>query len=248
MRYTYFLLLAVILFVGCKEDKITESVVSMKINFVYGSEPLAYHQEYLYETDKKIKLELVKFYISKPAFRNESGNWIPTPTEYFLVELDKPIMDLGTIPAAKYSAFRFGVGVDNSRNVETDPEAIMPTDYPNDHPLNFAADMWWGWSSGYIFSKIEGRIDVNNNGSYVDMEDKTISYHPGVADLYRSVELNKTYDIKDEIQQLEITLDMVKLFQGVKFVQYPVAHPNGTASPEYNSAKILMDNFPYSFE
>lgn len=249
MGYRYFLVVlgAVLLNSGCKE-KITESNVSMKVNFMYGSEPLVYDQEYIFETDKKIKIELIKFYVSKPAFRNESGNWISSPTEYFLVELDKPIMDFGVMPTGKYSALRFGVGVDNSRNIETDPEAIPATDYPTDHPLNYAADMYWGWSSGYIFAKVEGRIDVNNNGSYSDIDDKAISYHPGVAELYRSVEFEKSFNIDDEIEQPEITLDLVKLFQGVKFVQHPVAHPNGTASPEYIYAKDMMDNFPVSFE
>lgn len=238
---------AVMLSSACKE-KNTESDVQVKVNFKYGTEPLVYDQEYSYDTDKKIKVELVKFYVSKPALRNEKGDWISTPTEYFLVALDKPTLNLGKMPVGNYSAIQFGIGVDDSRNTQSDPQAIPATDYPVDHPLNAAADMWWGWDPGYIFAKVEGRIDVNNNGSYSDMEDKVFSYHPGVSNLYRSVELNKTIKLTTNAEEIVLTLDLVKLFDGVKFIDQPVAHPNGVGTPEYVAAKYLMDNFPESFE
>jgi len=252
MGYKYYsvLIATVLLFaVGCKPEATEQpSDLSIKVDFTYGNQPLVYGQEYVYDTDKKIKFELVKFYVSKPELKNSEGNWVPFSTEYFLVDLAHPTMQAGKIKKGTYSALQFGVGVDNSRNIQSDPNAIPATDYPTDHPLNFAADMYWGWSSGYIFSKIEGRIDVDNNGSYSDMEDKAFSYHPGVPELYRSVMLEKSFVVDADVSQQTILLDMVKLIDAVKLIQHPTAHPNGTSSPEYNYALPLVNNFRSAFE
>jgi len=235
---------------GCKEKEpeITESEVTMKINFRYGSQPLVYDQEYTYDTDKKIKIELVKFYISKPALRNAAGDWVPFGSEYFLVDLGHPTFSAGKMPVGNYSAIRFGVGVDNSRNIQSDPQAIPATDYPNDHPLNAASDMYWSWATGYIFVKVEGRIDANNNGSYIDVEDKTVSYHPGVPELFRSIQLEKSITVGSEAVQPELTLNVEALFTGIDLIARPYAHPNGVNHPEYGNAVQMMDQFQTAFE
>lgn len=234
---------------GCKEDeKLTESEVTMKVNFNYGSEAVAYNQIFEYDTDKKIKFELIRFYVSRPAFEDEAGLLVASPTEYFLVDLPNPTMEMGKIPVGTYSSVSFGVGVDNSRNIQTDPQAIPATDYPTDHPLNYAQDMYWGWATGYIFAKVEGRIDADNNGSFADANDKAFSYHPGVAELYRNVVVEKTFSFDEKTEQAEITLDLLKLLANVNLIDHPVAHPNTTTHPEYNFAQRMMDNFPTSFE
>lgn len=252
MRTGYFsvlmLMILALSYSGCKEKETeTGQDVSVKVNFRYGSQPLAYGQEYIYDTDKRIKIELAKFYVSKPALRNAAGEWIALDPAYYLVDLNHPVMQAGKLAKGTYTALRFGVGVDNSRNIQTDPKAIPATDYPTDHPLNAASDMYWSWATGYIFVKIEGRIDADNNGSYIDPEDKTVSYHPGVADLYREILLEKTFTV-DGPTVLEISLDVEKLFTNINLLQNPYAHPNSTSHPEYNAAARMMDNFSSAVE
>lgn len=235
---------------GCKkkEDEKTETAMTMKIDFRYGSQTLVYGQEYTYDTDKKIKIELIKFYVSRPALKNAAGDWVPFDTEYFLVDLEHPVLDAGKFPQDTYTGLKFGVGVDNSRNTQTDPKAIPATDYPTDHPLNAAADMWWSWATGYIFLKFEGRIDANNNGSYIDSEDKTVSYHPGVSDLYRAITLDKSITVGSEASQMTLQMDLEKLIAGLMLINRPYAHPNSTSHPEYSSAEAMMNNFQSAFE
>lgn len=254
MRFRYFPMLlmgTLLLGAGCKEkdpDGPTETDVTMNVNFRYGTQTLVYGQEYTYDTDKKIKIELVKFYVSKPALRNSAGESVPFDTDYFLVDVDHPKLAAGKFPKDTYTALQFGVGVDNSRNIETDPQAIPATDYPTDHPLNAGADMWWGWATGYIFVKVEGRIDADNNGSYVDVDDKTISYHPGVSDLYRSILLEKTIAVEGETAEFGVSLDVEKLFTNIDLITHPYSHPNSTDHPEYSFSVRMMDNFPTAFE
>ena len=252
MRFGYFSVLVMsvaVLAFGCKDkDDSNETKVSMKVNFRYGTQALVYDQEYVYETDKKIKIELVKFYVSKPALRNAAGEWVAFDTDCFLVDLDHPTMDAGTFPKGTYTGIQLGIGVDNSRNIQTDPNAKPATDYPNDHPLNAASDMWWGWASGYIFVKVEGRIDANNNGSYIDTEDKTVSYHPGVSDLYRTVTLEKSITFDSETATPEITLDVEKLFTNLDLLAHPYSHPNTQGDADYVTSGRMMDNFQSAFE
>lgn len=237
----------VLLAFGCKDEE-QQSNVSATVDFVYGTEQLVYNQEYTYDTDKRIKFELIKFYVSLPQLQNENGKWVSSQTSYYLVDLLHPTMSLGTFPVGNYTAFRFGVGVDDSRNTETDPQAIPATDYPVDHPLNAAADMWWSWASGYIFVKLEGRIDVDNNGSYIDAGDKAFSYHPGVAELFRTINLPKTIQLQAGNQETGFRFDVEKLINGVKLIDQPVAHANGVGTTEYLAAEDLMDNFQAAFE
>lgn len=234
---------------GCKEENEPEGTdFSLKMNFKYGSQNLVYGQEYDYGTDSKIKIELVRFYVSLPELQTADGNWVPFPNAYFIFQPDNAVFQAGKMPEGNYTALRFGLGVDNSRNVETDPDAIPATDYPLDSPLNAANDMYWTWATGYIFVKVEGRIDANGNGSYADLDDKIISYHPGVAELYRTVSLSKNINIGNEATQAELTLDVAKLFENVDLLQYPFAHPLNADHPEFATARRMMDSFVTAFE
>lgn len=82
-----------------------------------------------------------------------------------------------------YSGFDslwFNVGVPETLN-HADP--TLPA---ADSPLNIANvdGMHWGWNPGYIFVKIEGRIDTLADG--VENFDKTFSYHLGGDTLFRT--------------------------------------------------------------
>ncbi|MCG9911603.1 MAG: hypothetical protein MH137_09920 [Flavobacteriales bacterium] len=241
-----FLLMSAVLF-SCKEKE-EGTPVTLKFNFKYGGQPLVYDQEYSYDTDKTIKIELVKFYFSNPSLVSESGETVKFSDDYYLVELDKNIIQAGRFPLGNYTALNFGLGVDNTRNVETDPQAIPATDYPNDHPLNASFDMWWTWATGYIFVKVEGRIDANGNGIYTDLEDKTISYHPGVSELYRTVSVNKSFTVMGDDTQFDITLNVEKMFDEVDLLTFPYAHPNSVDHPEYTYANRMMNGFVNAFE
>lgn len=244
-------LLAVILvsvgFWGCKKDS-PGTDVTVKFNFRYGPSPLSYGQEYPYADGQFIKIELVKFYVSLPALRNEAGEWVPFEEQYFLVDLENPVMHAGKFSEGVYTAMQLGIGVDNSRNVQTDPQAIPATDYPTDHPLNAAADMWWGWAAGYIFVKLEGRIDADGNGLYSDIEDKAVSYHPGVSELYRTVTVSRPFAVSGKNTQLELNLDVRRLIHNVDLLEHPAAHPMNPGHGDFPFARRMMDNFPDAIE
>ena len=76
-----------------------------------------------------------------------------------------------TVPAGKYKGVRFGIGVPEERN------HVDPTDFPADHPLSVSQGMHWNWTSGYIFVKMDGRIDSSAAGT--GPLTQGIAYHTG---------------------------------------------------------------------
>lgn len=231
---------------GCKKET-SSPEVTLRFNFTFGTQPLQYNQEYPLE-GKTIKLELIKFYVAMPALRKATGEWVSFFDSYHLVDLDHPVIRAGQLPQGDYTAFRFGIGVDSTRNIQTDPLAIPATDYPTDHPLNASADMWWGWATGYIFIKIEGRMDTNGNGTYSDIEDKAISYHPGVSALYTPLLVNKSFAVSGDGTELTIQVDLEKLLFNLDLLNNPFSHPNSENHPEYPFSRRMMDNFPYAVQ
>jgi hypothetical protein len=245
-RWLSFLFCVIIFSASCKKES-TSSEVNVRFDFTFGTQPMQYDRGYPLE-GKTIKLELIKFYVSMPALRKTSGEWVSFIDCYHLVDLDNPVIRAGELPQGDYTAFKLGIGVDSTRNIQTDPLAIPATDYPTDHPLNASADMWWGWATGYIFVKLEGRMDANGNGTYSDIEDKAISYHPGVSALYTPILVNKTFSVSGESTELRIQVDIEKLLFNLDLLNNPFSHPNNVNHPEYPYARRMMDNFPYAFQ
>jgi hypothetical protein len=245
-RWISFLFFLLFFSTGCKREA-PSSDVTLRFNFTFGTQPLQYNQAYPFQ-GKTIKFELIKFYVAMPALQKASGEWVSFFDFYHLVDLDHPVIRAGRLPEGDYTAFHFGVGVDSLRNTQADPLAIPATDYPTDHPLNAAADMWWGWATGYIFVKLEGRIDANGNGTYSDIEDKAISYHPGVSELYTSIVINRMFSVSGENTELVIHVDAEKLLFDLNLLDYPFAHPNSVNHPEYPYAERMMANFPYAIQ
>lgn len=85
-----------------------------------------------------------------------------------------------------YDSIRFNIGVPETIN-HADP--TLPS---SNSPLNIsnAAGMHWGWNPGYIFVKVEGKIDTLNDG--VANFDKSFSFHLGGDSLFR---LTPTYKL-----------------------------------------------------
>jgi hypothetical protein len=64
----------------------------------------------------------------------------------------------------------------------TDDTNFDEASFPIDHPLSIYNNMYWSWATGYIFSKIEGKIDTSQ------AQDQTPTYtwfyHSGMDTCY----------------------------------------------------------------
>lgn len=134
-----------------------------------------------------------------------------------------------------YDALSFGIGVKPALNGMTDPD-FNEAQFPIDHPLSIYNNMYWSWATGYIFSKMEGKIDTSAGQNQTPTY--TWFYHTGMDTLYSArkfenlnitVEKGKTSIVKFGLEFNTIfvegsdTLDMVENYFTHTTDNYPVA-------------------------
>ncbi len=193
---------------SCRDDDgPLEQTTSMELAFAptYGGDPVAQDIVFPYD-DYSIKFSQVDFYISDVVLLKED-----TEEEVELIELDfidlsegETIISTRKVPIGTYSGIRIGIGVtaDQNRLSPTDP------DISSNSPLSKSSHYWENWES-YIFTKIEGSIDVDGDSFF----EKNFAYHTGSDDLYRTKTLVKDITLNiDNTMKLNFNLDLKRIF------------------------------------
>ena len=158
-RYSIFITLAVLF--ACNDDEVTpppseQIALNVTIQPYFGANTLQLDQ--IVTTPEGYDIQFTEF---KCYFSSISGATKPL--------FDAALFDYrerGTVLFNGYgnpddfknlSGF---LGVDSAYNHD-DPSA-----FPNDNPLNImiANDMHWDWNPGYIFLKVEAKVDTLNDG------------------------------------------------------------------------------------
>jgi hypothetical protein len=88
---------------------------------------------------------------------------------------------------------------------------LDPSAFPNESPLNIsnAGPMHWGWSSGYIFMNLEGKVDTIPDG--VVNTDLSFSFHIGTDPYLQYLQFNNVnwQDIGNNTKQFKLKLDLL---------------------------------------
>ena len=127
-----------------------------------------------------------------------------------------------------------GYGVKPSEN------AKKPQDFPAGHPFNKELEYWAGWKS-YIFNKIEGQGDGNNDGQ----PDIFLIYHCGSDKVYREYAFDKNITV-DGSGKATVIFDLKKLFNADnQWLDMRVDDNQFTSNNATDTrvAAILMNNF-----
>lgn len=155
-------------------DKGTVGTTQMKFENYVGAAPLVLQsfgmpsQEYPYvnANGDSFNVSLYKYYISNVRFVKEGGGEYVEAESYHLVNQAEPSslsFKVNSIPEGKYTAVKFLLGVDSTRNVSGAQTGDLD-------PLK---DMFWTWNSGYIMAKVEGKSPQSTR------PDKSIIFHLG---------------------------------------------------------------------
>jgi len=113
-----------------------------------------------------------------------------------------------SVPTGTYKALKVGLGVPKELNKDQDP-----SQYPDTHPLSVVGSqgMFWHWNTGYIFTKYEGKSDLEgvDGNPLAD----SFAFHIGEDLLLREKTFEKELKVRGG-QTLELTLeiDCYKLF------------------------------------
>lgn len=185
-----FLLVNLISFSSCQKDESVEvtepekTTGTVEIRFIptMNGEAFNLNQNFIGPNGLRMKYETFKFYLSD--FQLQSTTSVLGSSEISLIDfsLNDNSISIEANPGT-ITNISFGLGVKKSLNGTDDPN-FNPAAYSNNHPLSIYNGMYWTWASGYIFSKLEGRIDT----SALQNQDPNYSffYHSGKDTVYSS--------------------------------------------------------------
>lgn len=242
MNSKYFPLVFLVFLLSCAKDKtppidpVSESpVLNFKFHHKAGTAAFSFDAIHTDDFGTKFKFTRASIYISRPTFLGHT----PTDTvfksdTYMLVTPAQGLYAIGDVVAGHYHEMTFGIGVDSVAN-HSDPAT-----YPPSHALAYQnPSTHWNWSSGYIFTILEGKYDGDNNG-VIDGTDPTFSYHIGTNPLYRKQpHLIVHSDIADDnTYTFEFSIDYLKFLDGIDIKTEDVTH----SLTNFSLAKKIADN------
>lgn len=158
MQKSILIILSVCLIWGCKKDPKTvvdehthtTNSIDFNITNVAGNVPLALNtQTYINANQDTFSVSMFRYYISNIKLFRLDGFIFVEPESYRLMlqeDTSTCKFTIKDVPLGDYIGMEFVIGVDSLRNCDGAQTGALD-------PVN---DMYWGWSQGYIFAKMEG--------------------------------------------------------------------------------------------
>ena len=182
---------------------------TLNIKLEYDGKPLIMLDEIAYPDGRKMLISRFSFYISDLAFDNEAVSVVELESEY--INLSETHFDetsasngyeLSFIETAVDDAdiITFNLGLTEAQNNTT------PGDHSARDPLALSGEYWPSWES-YIFTKIEGKLDFDNDGIIGD--DENFVLHLGSSELRREV----SFPIASPNETIQLIIDAKDVFQ-----------------------------------
>ncbi len=236
---------------GCKKEEeiVVEPPISsggsgsmtIDLKAMFGDSVLELNtgEQYTTANGDQVDVSMFKFYISNIVLTKASGEtWAQSESYYLCNAADLSTMrfTIPNVPTGEYNQISFMIGVDSLRNVSgTQAGALDP-----------ANNMFWTWSSGYIFMKFEGNSPQSTSGG------NNVTYHiGGYAGANRgqrmvSLPLTTTTALVTEstTPQIFLEADAGELFESPNTVN--IATLSFAMSVNANS-KMIADNYANMF-
>ncbi|MDX1911253.1 MAG: MbnP family protein [Saprospiraceae bacterium] len=233
-------------FSACEKNHTHESGVPFTISYkaTYDGEQLTKYKNYPYGT-AAYPLQFSRFstYLSDIELIKADGSthrlteieWVEFTPDNASTDLSAiPAITYNNVPEGEYTGIRIGYGVKPSLN------AKVPADFSGNHPLARELEYWSGWDS-YIFNKIEGQGDADNNGAF----DHFLLFHCGSDAVYKVYEFSLPIHVHAGHPGLNVTFDLKKLFILADGSWYDIVTNHATSNNpnDISVALVLMNNF-----
>jgi len=138
---------------GCKKETPEDAPAgsfALEFETVAGPDPLVLNTATFTKADgQTYKVTKFKYLLSNVKLLRADGTSYAVPDSYYLIDAEKPASShvvIGKVPLGTYSGLSFVVGVDVAHN----NAAFQVGD------LNHSNDMYWEWSTEYVFLKMAG--------------------------------------------------------------------------------------------
>jgi hypothetical protein len=247
MNKFIYLFIFLLFITSCKDESIQKDSGTLTLLFKlkYGEKDLVMFDSYYYPvTNQKLIFNKFSFYLSDLELKSSIGytkyldidylnltNAFSTPAtsaKGFAYKIE----DIGV---GAYSSIKFNLGVPKINNDKT------PASYSSSNILSNQSEYWIDWKS-YIFTRTEGQIDLDNDGS----TETGLALHTGGNAALRTIEfpISKTLD-KDGNITLEVVIDLKKQFGENKI--YDIENdPQIHSATQVTQVKELIDNLSKS--
>ena len=226
---------------SCKEDPVKtvpDPMDELKVTIqpTFGSTALQLDQTVYTNEGYAIQFTDIRFYLT--SLKNSSGKQL---TQAALFDYRNNGTALFNAPGkpADFPSLSGYFGVDSSLNHDD------PTAFPTTNPLNIliANDMHWDWNPGYIFLKIEAKVDTLTDG--IDNFNHYVVFHVGADAWLQPWSLSGiTWSQTSQyLHTLPLKLDMQKFLQnGAQTIDVKTEHSSHSlAGEEALSIKVIQN-------
>ncbi len=229
-------------FSGCNEttppeEPVVKEPISVTVNNLYGGSELSYNQIYKSPQDNDLWITQSKYYLSNVVAVKANG------VKELIADIAIINHTLGTegltisgnIPKGDYVGIAFDLGVREDLNSKD------PSTYDINHPLSVTQNMYWGWSTQYIFSKLEGFEVANSDTS-------SFVIHTGLQDLYRpNINVARTFRVETGGTDVSVNFDIFSLLKQSDYTFNLTVNGESHTTDNLPLAIQYMDNFTNAF-
>lgn len=209
---------------------------TLKVNFTYkfGSEDLTKGNVYM-ANGTAVSFDAVQFYVAQP--RVATDGTAELTDEIFFISFDNQSLQMPNLSIGHKHMLMFGLGVDSVTN-----RTIQPSDpdLPTGAPLGpQSPTMHWGWDNGYIFFKIDGKVDTDGD----DTPETGMELHIGKDINFKTVAFEIHTDALEQLVEANVKVDISKAFEGVDIKNDYVTHTGDNPA----LAKKVIENMVNAF-
>lgn len=234
-------ILVALLISSCSKDDKLDISVAHKL--IYNGEPLVMLTPYSYPDGRSIQFSRVSYYTSDVSVSDASDTETLSEVDMInFADSNTDATNAATGVIREYrdvslgddlSKFSFNIGLTAAQNATT------PEDYNSSNPLSESGEYWGGWKS-YVFAKIEGTIDLDNDGE----RESTFAFHIGSDAMMRqlTVTIDQLPAKTDDPLQITISTDLYKVFNNGSIYDID-ARTNIHSKDHLAEAKELIDNW-----
>jgi hypothetical protein len=235
-KFPLIAILALLIFAtSCKKKHKHEEHGTVKIAFSHtwgmGNAPFALNTQLIHPMNgDTMNFSTFKYYVSNVQFKKNDGTWWAMPESYFLVDVANTAslnLEIPKIPEGTYTALKYTMGVDSTRNVSGAQAGALST----------TNGMFWSWNTGYIMVKAEGTSPQSSTGNFA----LHLGGFSGANNIVTTTEVSFTENLvvsHDAIKTIKMRANPARLFHGGESVS------NGaTVMMPGARAKTLATNF-----
>lgn len=237
-----------LLFSACKKETSNEDGEEPAFGFIelnwtamFKDSPFQYGETYTTGSGEQYTPNKFMFYVHSVALQDTRGRWrVVSAKEHYLVDFAKPESLKQSFPilVGQYHHLKFVIGVDSTRNYSGAQTGALD-------PLN---GMFWAWSSGYVFAKLEGH-SPDSKGPRQEFTYHVGGYKPPYI-AFRTISFG--FDSPEQLaipkattKKIKLQADVSKWFDNVHAIK--IADQYASHSPGAFATK-LADNYAGMFK